>query len=124
MTQAQVTGSEVLTACGAGYHAASLWELLTPSNLTYNTALGVTLADSGSGPPMAFGWVRTGADALTVQGTDESPSNCTAWTSSDPTNSGAVASLSWYFTPSKMTLPWQPHYSPCSAPMPVWCLEN
>ena len=125
LTQTQVTGSGVLTACAAGYHAASIWEILNPSNLTYNTELGLTQADSGSGPPIAQGWVRTGADAITLpQGTDEVPSNCTAWTSSDPTNNGATAILSWYWSPAKQTLPWQPRYAPCSTPMPVWCLEN
>jgi hypothetical protein len=40
-----------LSACAAGYHMASLWEVLEPSALSYNTSLGATRADSGQGVP-------------------------------------------------------------------------
>ena len=50
LTQTEHTGSQALTACAEDYHMASLWEILDPSNLRYNTELGYTRADSGSGP--------------------------------------------------------------------------
>ena len=42
--------------CAAGYHFASLWEILDTSNLKYNADLGLTADDSGqaaepSAPP-------------------------------------------------------------------------
>jgi hypothetical protein len=49
---------------------ASMWEISDPSNLRYDTQLGVTTADSGFGPPAGtsfvafFGWVRTGDEVL------------------------------------------------------------
>ena len=39
---------------------ASLGEIHDTSNLRYDTDLGLTLADSGFGPPIVFGWIRTG----------------------------------------------------------------
>ena len=58
-----VAGNQVLTACASGYHTASLWEILDPSNLEYDTKRGVTKDDAGSGPPAGSdgdGWIRTG----------------------------------------------------------------
>jgi len=127
LTQTNVAGSQVLTACAAGFHTASVWEILNPSNLTYDITLGLTQADSGSGPPIAKGWVRTGANAITQTGntwTDELPSNCTAWTSSDPMDIGAVVTLVWYWGNGTQMAPWRQTYSACSQLMPVWCLEN
>jgi hypothetical protein len=60
LTQDGYDGSQALSACAQGYHMASLWEILDPSNLSYDTSLGATVADSGSGPPNGSGWIRTG----------------------------------------------------------------
>jgi hypothetical protein len=61
-----------------GYHTASIWEVLDPSNLRYDTTQGFMEADSGSGPPTASGWIRTGRPPL---GSEFSPApNCFAWT--------------------------------------------
>jgi len=63
--------------CASGYHFASLWEILDPSNLKYNTTLGYTQADSGQGPPTnALGWVRTGY--LSNTSTTAGQGNCNA----------------------------------------------
>ncbi|MFX1355393.1 MAG: hypothetical protein ACFFGP_15680, partial [Promethearchaeota archaeon] len=43
------TGADADTACAAGYHMASLYEILDTSNLKYNTDLGQTREDSGEG---------------------------------------------------------------------------
>ena len=66
------TGSQALSACASGYHMASLWEIFDTSNLRYDTALGASSTDSGSGPPVAVyfglghfegdGWIRTGGE--------------------------------------------------------------
>jgi hypothetical protein len=47
--------------CAEGYHFASLWEILDPSNLKYDTGLGMVRDDSGQGPPTFpyfGGWLR------------------------------------------------------------------
>ena len=79
LTQTSHTGSQALTACAEDYHMASLWEILDPSNLRYNTELGHKKADSGSGPPVAYGFARTGREAL--GGGPIGAINCHAWTS-------------------------------------------
>jgi len=68
--------------CADGYHFASMWEILDPSNLKYNTNLGYTTDDSGQGPPSNIvGWVRTGnvSSAADTVGTG----NCDNWNSDD-----------------------------------------
>ena len=49
------------TACSAGYHMASVWEILDMSDLAYdyNQPDAKTVADSGFGPPLQL--VRLGA---------------------------------------------------------------
>lgn len=60
LTRDRYDGSHALSACADGYHMASLW-ILDPSNLSYDTNLGISLADAGFGPPVvAPGWIRTG----------------------------------------------------------------
>ena len=51
LTKTTHTGAQALAACAEGYHMASLWEILNPSNLRYDTELGVVVGDSGFGPP-------------------------------------------------------------------------
>jgi hypothetical protein len=65
LTNFSRNANQVLTACAAGYHMASLWEIYDPSNLTYDTSHpeAYVKADSGQGPPsLWYGWVRTGFD--------------------------------------------------------------
>ena len=93
LTQAGFTGNQVLTACTAGYHMASWAELRDLSNLSYNASLGLTTADSGSGPPaVALGWIRTGHPSANQEGVG---SNCAvteeaAWVSSEDTHYGTT----------------------------------
>src|SRR5512133_3687902 len=70
LTKTSHNGAEALTACAAGYHMASFWEIRDPSNLRYNTAYGYKTDDSGLGPPTAGGWIRTGSAA---SGADPDP---------------------------------------------------
>ena len=60
LTSVSVPGDAALTACDPGFHMASLWEIHDTSNLQYDTGRGLTQDDSGSGPPAALGWIRTG----------------------------------------------------------------
>jgi hypothetical protein len=73
LTTAPVVANQALSACAAGFHMASLWEIQDPSNLDYNIVLGYALnADQGHGPPtfdgigVISGWVRTGGASSTT----------------------------------------------------------
>ena len=66
LTTTTHTGAQATTACAAGFHMASLWEIFDPSNLRYDATVGATADDSGAGPPFLGGWVRTGTPALDV----------------------------------------------------------
>lgn len=125
-TYAMYEGGDALTACASGYHMASLWEVMDPSSLEYNTALGLIQADSGHGPPTgADGWIRTGnsAAASGVPGV----ANCSAWNSSSMTDEGTVAWLpsDWQTVPDLLVwhtgsgVSWD-----CETNTRVWCIED
>ncbi|MDJ0788796.1 MAG: right-handed parallel beta-helix repeat-containing protein [Myxococcota bacterium] len=87
-----VPGDEALTRCEPGFHMASLFEILDPTQLRYDDSLGKSCDDSGSGPPaclLSSGWVRTGDDS---SGSGARP-NCNAWTDGSAASSGTVARL-------------------------------
>jgi hypothetical protein len=118
------SGSEALTACADGYHMASLWEISDTSNLRYNITLGVTLDDSGQGPPAApAGWVRTGysSDNSSTAGMG----NCNAWTSDSSENYGTVIYLpyaDWNVGSDVGT--WRARTFQCDQSWRVWCVED
>lgn len=125
LTKATVDGAHALTACASGYHMASIWEIHEPAVLQYNTALGRTQADSGSGPPIpdiapatsVGGWVRTGNVANTSGGVGES--NCAAWTVAGASQSGNVASLS-----TNWNVVWAANSVGCNQLHSVWCVQD
>jgi hypothetical protein len=120
--------THALTACAPGYHMASLWEILDPSNLRYNTILGATAPDGGQGPPVWLatdyhGWVRTGniASTLDIAGL----ANCEVWTSDDGDHWGTTATLPTYWGVDMEDLHvWDVSKWPCSASLRVWCVED
>ena len=125
LTQTTHNGSQALTACAAGYHTASLWEIFDTSNLKYETALGLTTVDSGSGPPHVAGWIRTGhvnAESGNVPGVG----NCNAWTSASFDDFGTEVRLPtfWNFTSATEISPWDANSIHCSAPIHVWCVQD
>jgi hypothetical protein len=110
-------GSAALTARAEGYHMASLWEIHDPSNLRYDTALGFTRDDSGFGPPIGIGWVRTGGNL--------GAANCDAWTNGT-TGSGVTVSLNSEWSGGEATpiSPWFASSHSCSLPQRVWCVQD
>jgi hypothetical protein len=125
LTRTEHTGSEALSACAAGYHMASLWEIHDPTYLRYDSALGYTKADTGSGPPAgagAHGWVRTGGSDH--NGPFPGSGNCLAWTST--AGSGTVVSLSdlWNNPELSKIDPWTPNVGSCSVDERVWCVQD
>ncbi len=127
LTQGGVFGGEALTACAAGFHMASLWEIADPTSLKYDTALGQVRADSGQGPPTVavadWGWIRTGFDSDS-SGTP-GKANCEAWTDSASLALGTRAGLaeSWNDAPTAVS-PWTVDTRSCLDTVRVWCVEN
>jgi hypothetical protein len=117
-------GANAESACAEGYHMASLWEILDPSNLMYNTELGGTRDDSGAGPITFWGWVRTGyvSNSDNVAGR----ANCDAWTTSDPTAYGTLVNLpngSWDPNYADLHV-WSTFFASCDETNAVWCVED
>ena len=123
LTEVDFQGNQTLTACAAGYHFASLWEIIDPSNLRYNTTLGYAQSDSGHGPPSSvWGWVRTGyvtSDAETGQG------NCNDWASYSVHRYGSRAQLpaSWTGGYEDVGV-WFCARELCNGDNHVWCIED
>jgi hypothetical protein len=117
LTTANFDGSQVLAACAAGYHAADIFEIHEPSNLSYNTALGLTQPDSGTGPPVgAQGWARTSGGGH----------SCNLWTSNASSDVGTTFELDPVYSDSPTVLaPWLASGPlTCNFQFPVWCLQN
>ena len=116
--------------CASGYHFASLWEILDPSNLVYNSALGwdwtelPLVSDMGQGPPTHWtGWVRTGyasGSSDQIPGRD----NCDAWTSSAESAYGSVVGLRSDWSTATAMHVWKPNVNVCYGLQPVWCVED
>ena len=125
LTQNSHNGSEALSACGEGYHMASLWEIFDPSNLKYDTALGLTTADSGLGPPNTAGWIRTG-NVTPETGNVAGTGNCNAWMSADEDDFGTEVRLPvfWNFTGATDITPWDAAVIRCNAHIHVWCVQD
>jgi hypothetical protein len=105
-----------------------MWEIVNPSNLKYNTTLGLTAADSGQGPPISNGRVRTGFFANTTA--TAGYGNCNAWTSAIGGEYGTVAQLPWGWLtmetglyPPNLSV-WRVGAQDCSLNMAVWCVED
>jgi hypothetical protein len=116
--------------CAAGYHFASMWELLAPSNLKYNTDLGYTRDDSGQGPPSATpGWVRTGNVSSSTSGT-VGIDNCDNWSTNDPGGSGTPKGPQARFDSNWDTAGTFPGWvvennvTGCGSFTRVWCVED
>jgi hypothetical protein len=117
-------GADVLTACDSNYHMASLWEILDPSNLSYNTTLGFYHTPGDSAPPTnTWGWVRTGN--VPSIGTPGGNGNCASWSSSSSDYSGTIISLpnNWT-TPGSTMGVWINGDDACDQAIRVWCVNN
>jgi hypothetical protein len=109
--------------CASGYHFASLWEIMDPSNLKYDTALGLMRDDSGEGPPtyLASGWVRTGYDSSIS--TTAGSGNCNVWAGTS--GNGTYASLSNQWTAGLEDIHvWEVGSNSCGGALYVWCVED
>jgi len=122
LTKTNYNGANASTACASGYHMASLWEILDPSNLEYNTTLGDAKDDSGQGPPTYSGWVRTGYNDSSANIAGQG--NCNTWTSSSPSDHGTFAYLPTDWTTGQDIHIWEVSTWTCASGVPVWCVED
>jgi hypothetical protein len=58
LTKNLFSGNQTRNACASDYHFASLWEIADPSSMLYNTSLGLSSPDSGSGPPTTINFLQ------------------------------------------------------------------
>jgi hypothetical protein len=121
LTKETVDGSHALTACAAGFHMAAMGEIREASTLRYDIVLGRTADDSGFGPPVGAGWIRSGMET-------HNSLNCNLWTSNSAVDSGFVA---LYKPVGSPTLDWILHLgAPCNgiasglANIGVWCVQD
>ena len=124
VTKTTHNGAQALSACAAGYHMASLWEILEVSNLRYDTERGSTGDDSGFGPPSNFiGWIRTGFSASELP--HPGVANCNAWTS-DNNALGTLVHLPdiWDSSNDTAITPWTAIFANCSNSQRVWCVQD
>ena len=109
--------------CANGYHFASLWEILDPASLKYNTALGYNRADSGQGPPSyEDSWVRTGYASSAVDTAGRG--NCYAWGSSGSGDYGTTVRLPRDWTTAIDIHIWDADTDTCNTYQRVWCVED
>jgi hypothetical protein len=133
LSRSYVQANEAPSACADGYHFASIWEIADPSSLKYNTSLGLTGPDSGSGPPTAInlrgspfptqGWVRTGYSysILSTPGRG----NCATWLSNDGFEWGTVANLPTDWTGGDQDIGvWNVEVRTCDEYRWVWCVRD
>jgi len=114
-------GTEAMFACAAGYHMASLWEILDTSSLRYNSTLGLYGGDSDPGPPTVWsGWVRTGFGSN--NSATPGKANCLAWSSKS--GQGTTAALPGDWTVGQDLHVWNVSTSSCEQVAKVWCVED
>jgi hypothetical protein len=123
LTPLQYDGAHARRACASGYHMASLWELVDPSILRYDTLLGLTRDDSGQGPPSTGGWVRTGGPRRGIGGAGEV--NCEGWTTASASLMGTTIHLPVIWDIGDQDLgPWGVGTGLCSGWTYVWCVSD
>jgi hypothetical protein len=135
-TEYQPTIISVAKACGPGFHFASLFEILEPSGLLYDTKNPLAFYqpsnyDQGSGPPtFRAGWIRTGF--VRFADTDApGQSNCNSWTTNNVEAFGTAVTLSGAWNnlyAQEDAIPIAPWWIAiayqCNQQLPVWCVSD
>ncbi len=133
LSRSYVQADEAPSACTAGYHFASIWEIADPSSLRYNTTLGLASPDSGEGPPTAislfgspvpvYGWVRTGYSFSISEPIGQA--NCATWLSKYGFYFGTVANLPSNWTSAQQEIGvWNTETRTCDTYKWVWCVQD
>jgi hypothetical protein len=122
LTNAQFNGTHGGIGCATSFHMASIFELFHASDLEYDTTLGLTNVDSGSGPPSrtlaARGWVRTGLPT----GFEACGFATSTWVTTNA--DGTLAWVDTGATTSGGTPVWNTVLEPCNQAHRLWCIED
>ena len=119
---------QATAVCITGYHMASLWEIVDPSNLEYATDLiasgtAKSCDDVGQGPPASYvGWVRTGYDNSPTGPAGQA--NCDGWSSANSGHYGTTAALPPDWAAGADIDAWEFGTLTCNDALPVWCVED
>jgi hypothetical protein len=118
MSVSRTTGDGPLGLCRTGFHFASMWELINPSALAYDTWLGEVRDDSGTGPPgYDLAWARNGyqSNGSSIRG------NCGDWTNG---TSGKGNALKLDTSSGDAQPIWKSEFRDCFDLFPAWCVED
>lgn len=141
LTNSRWDGASAPSACADGFHMASLWEILDPTDLRYATEETdrQRKADTGFGPPSReAGWIRTGQASRSDRTDSNSKGdggvvNCDAYTSNSSDADGSVVFLSdcWQDADDcndnfgrEAASWWIAAELPCDLTQEVWCVED
>ena len=124
LTTGGYTGANADSACGTGFHIASLWEIFDVTSLEYDFARGEGTDDRGGPPAGTNGWIRSG----TAPSTSDLAGigNCNDWTSSSVSHYGTGVRLEVVWAEGSPTpiSPWVGGVFLCSSNPRVWCVED
>ena len=103
---------------------AAVFELLDLSDFEYDSSLGYTTQDSGSGPPKTRGWIRNG-NSLNGQFTSCGSTIFDAWTSANQTDTGSVMkpSAGLIGAPASGIPRWETQLETCDNAHRIWCVD-
>jgi hypothetical protein len=102
---------------------ASLWEILDPSALQYDSQRGITY-EPGVPPTDDRGWLRTGYFPSGIGG-GPGEMNCFAATQSSGAYYGTISFIIPFWTwPAQPTSPWAHEAVLCDTTTRVWCVED
>lgn len=141
LTDSTSDGAGAPFSCAEGYHMASLWEMLDPTDLRYAVEEpdAVVASDSGLGPPASRpGRIRTGSSSRSRQTDlnsdgDGGGVNCDAYTTNASDADGTRISLRpcWQEEAdcsgrgSHQVAPWfWVSEASCDSQQRVWCVED
>lgn len=121
-------GANALTACAPGFHMASIWEIFDSTQLSYDTFLGITVEDSGMGPPTDRpGWIRTGKPDNILVSTPGGHS-CMGYSTTEGLGTTVRFSHAWgtdFSGSSDLKFPWfTGSTASCNSEPKVWCVED
>jgi hypothetical protein len=119
-------GASATSACASGYHMASIWEILDPSEMKYNPDLGFATDDSGYGPPTlaSSAWVRTGFESNSSLIAHPGQPNCNAWTSASGESDGTYVYLRQNWSTNPHWFVWVTSTGRCTNTLRVWCVSD
>ena len=110
----------MLVACASGFHTASHTELQNLASYVYDSVLGTTTEDSGSGAPVnVTGWIRTGEGGVSA-----SP-NCSDWTFGGVLGNGSIMHINSMSSQSAGLALYEYSTDICATNNHrVWCVED